>query len=132
MANVSFAPEIMLRYMHDCMAPADRILVTGSTPFQIGYLMERPVAGGHVFWHHRWRTDPRRELELLALLERQSVPFAFSTHDPVMDDLKAYPHVHAYFTAHYQPLPGGKGVLLVDTRRRPTSHFGPYEFPCFK
>ena len=130
--TVSNAPEIMLRYMHDCVALADRVLVSGQTPFQIGYLVERPIAGGHVFWHHRWRSDPRRERELLALLERQSVPFAFSTHDPVLDDLKAYPHIHSYVAAHYQPLPGSKGLLLVDTRRRPTGHFGPYEFPCFK
>jgi hypothetical protein len=128
--TVPNAPEIMLRYMHDCLAPGDRVLVSGQTPFQIGYLLERPIAGGHVFWHHRWRSD--RDGELLALLERQSVPFAFSTHDPVMNDLKAYPRVERYFAAHYRPLPGSNGVLLVDTRRRPTGHFGPYQFPCFK
>jgi hypothetical protein len=130
--TMPYTPEIMLRYMHDCVGPADRVLVSGSTPFQIGYLVERPVAGGHLFWHHRWRADSRHELELLALLERQSVPFAFSTHDPVMNDLKAYPRIHAHFTTHYQPLPGSSGRLLVDARRRPTGHFGPYQFPCFK
>ena len=130
--NMPYTAEIMLRYVHDCVAPTDRVLVSGSTPFQIGYLIERPIAGGHLFWHHRWRTDPRRELELLALLQRQSVPFAFSTHDPVMNELQPYPRIRAHFAAYYQALPGSNGRLLVDTRRSATGHFGPYEFPCFK
>jgi hypothetical protein len=130
--NLPYTAEIMLRYMHDCVAPADRLLVSGSTPFQIGYLVERPIAGGHLFWHHRWRVDARREADLLALLQRQSVPFAFSTHDPVMNELQPYPRIRAHFAAYYQSLPGSNGRLLVDTRRSPTGHFGPYEFPCFK
>src|SRR6185436_1849379 len=29
--------RIMIRYMHDCMREGDRVLVTGSTPYQVGY-----------------------------------------------------------------------------------------------
>jgi hypothetical protein len=125
-------PEILLRYVHDCTAGTDRVLVTGQTPFQVGYLLERPIAGGHVFWHHRWRTDPDAEAGLLALIESQSIPFAISTHDPVLGDLEAYPRIHHHFETHYRDLPGSGGHLLVDARRRPASSFGPYGFPCFK
>jgi hypothetical protein len=125
-------PEILLRYMHDCTADGDRVLVSGSTPFHIGYLVERPVAGGHVFWHHRWLADPQHEAKMLALLQKQSVPFAFSTHDPVLVDLRPYPTIQRYFASYYKPLPGSHDLLLIDTRRTPTSTFGVYGFPCFK
>jgi hypothetical protein len=125
-------PEIVLRYMHDCTAPGDRLFVTGSTPFHTSYLVERPIAGGHLFWHHRWRADPDRESRLLTLLQSQSVPFAFSTHDPILDDLRPYPRIRAYLETHYRELPGTGRRLLVDQRRRPTGTFGPYAFACFK
>lgn len=125
-------PEILLRYLHDCAATGDRVLVSGQTPYHISYLIDRPVAGGHLFWHHRWRSDPAGEAVLLALLERQSVPFAFSTSDPVLNDLQFYPRIHAYFETNYAELPGSRRLLLVDQRRRPTGTFGPYGFPCFK
>ena len=130
--EIGAAPEILLRYVHDCTAGADRVFVTGQTPFQVGYLLERPVGGGHVFWHHRWRTDPDSEAALLALIEAQTIPFAISTHDPVLGDLEAYPSIHRYFEAHYRELPGSGGHLLIDARRQPVSTFGPYGFPCFR
>jgi hypothetical protein len=123
---------VLIRYIHDCTRPGDRVLVTGSTPYQVGYYVERPIAGGHVFWHHEWRSDPPHLAQSLALLEQQSVPFAFSTHDPVLDDLKTYPPIRAYFTAHYAALEESGGRLLVDTRRKPGGTFGALGFPCFK
>ena len=124
--------RIMMRYVHDCTRDGDRVLVTGSTPFQVGYYVERPIAGGHLQWHHRWRSDPAHERQSLALIERQSVPFAFSTHDPVLEDFKAYPRIHEYLVRHYVELEGSEGRLLVDTRRTPTGTFGRVGFPCFR
>lgn len=126
------AVRVMLRYIHDCTAPGDRVLVTGQTPFQVGYYVNRPVAGGHVFWHDGWRADRNGERHLLQLLQRQSVPFAYSTHDPVFEDLEAYPAIHEYFRKHYVELDGSGGLVLVDTRRRPTITFGAFGFPCFQ
>jgi len=123
--------RLLIRYMHSCSRPDDRLLVTGSTPYHVNYYANRSVAGGHVFWHHGWRADPDREQTLLALLERQSVPFAFSTHDPVFADLKRYPRVYEYVQRHYAELEGTRGLLLIDTRRQPTSRFGRLGFPCF-
>jgi hypothetical protein len=124
--------RLLIRYMHDCSREDDRILVTGSTPYHVHYYADRSVAGGHVFWHIGWRSDAARQTELLELLERQSVPFAFSTHDPVLTDLKRYPHIHRYFTPHYEELNGTQGLVLVDTRRQATSRFGRLGFPCFR
>jgi len=122
----------MLRYVHDCTGPEDRILVTGSTPFQVGYYTERRIAGGHLYWHQRWRSDASREAESLALLERHRPAFAVSTTDPVLEDFKVYPRIRRYLAANYAELPGSNGLLLVDIARRPTATYGHVEFPCFR
>jgi hypothetical protein len=126
------AVEVMMRYMHDCTAPGDRVLVTGQTPFHVGYYVERPIAGGHLFWHEGFRSDPARELQSLRLLQQQSVPFAYSTHDPVLDDFKRYPHIREYLMTNYTELDGSGGLLLIDRRRSPTGVFGKVAFPCFR
>jgi len=123
---------VMFRYLHDCTAPGDRVLVTGSTPSQVNYLAERPFAGGHILWHHEWRADAAHDMQSLTLLQKQSVPFAFSTTDPVLDDFKSYPRIRAYLLEHYVELEGSEGMLLIDTRRKPTGTFAALGFPCFR
>lgn len=123
------------RYLHlrACTSPGDHILITGLTPFDISYYAERPVAGGHLYWHSRWGADPASEQRSLALLRRQSVPFAVSvTPDRVLEDLEAYPRVHDYIAANYREVEGSNGMLLVDTRRRPTGTYGDSALPCFR
>ena len=124
--------NLAMRYLHDCTRDGDHIFVTGSTPYQVGYYTERPIAGGHLEWHQGWLSDPRHEKQSLLLLRMQSVPFAFSTHDPVLDDLRAYPDIRRYFQENYVPLDGSGGLLLVDRRRQPTGQFGAVGFPCFR
>lgn len=124
--------RLMLRYLHDCTAPGDRVIVTGSTPSEVNYLIERPFAGGHLLWHHAWRSDPVQEMRSLVQIQRQSVPFAYSNTDPVLDDFEKYPRIRAYLTEHYAELDGSTGLLLVDTRRTPVRRFGPMGFPCFR
>ena len=122
-----------VRYLHDCTAPGDRLLVTGMNPFQFNYYAQRPMAGGHLYWRRGWRSDPVHETQSLALLRRQSVPIVVSTRRHVLDDFKRfYPQVHAYLLENYAEVQGSGGTLLVDTRRHPTGRFGPNGFPCFR
>jgi hypothetical protein len=130
-AESSGAPSPVLQYLRDCTAAGDRLLVTGSTPYQVNYFTRRPMAGGHLYWRWSWRSDPAREQESLALLQRQSVPFAFSTNDPVLDDFRVYPRIREYLSKHYVELPGADGRILVDRRRQPTGTFHSLGFPCF-
>jgi 4-amino-4-deoxy-L-arabinose transferase-like glycosyltransferase len=123
---------VLIRYMFDCASPGDRALVTGVTPFHVGYYVNLPIAGGHLFWHHKWRSDPVHEQQSLALLRRQSVPFVFSTNDPVFEDFKAYPAILAYLRAYYIELEGSSGLMLVDRRRMPVRRFGELGLPCFR
>ena len=124
--------NLMVRYMYECAAPGDRIFVSGHTPYQISYYVERPLAGGHLYWRDLWRSDARREQQSFDLLRRQSVPFAFSTHDPVLDYLKAYPRIHPYMQENYVDIEGSLGRLLVDRRRTRVRAFGALGFPCFR
>jgi hypothetical protein len=119
-------------YLRECTAPGDHILVTGLTPPHVSYFAQRPIAGGHLRWRRGWRSDPVHEAQSLAVLQRQSVPIAFSTADPVLDTFKSYPRIHAYLEKYYAPVEGTKGFIMVDTRRRPTRTFGPDGFPCFR
>ena len=124
--------KILLRYVHDCTRAGDRILVTGSTPYAVDYYAQRPIAGGHIEWHHGWLSDAPHARRSLQLLQTQSVPFAFSTGDPVFTDLQKYPEIFRYVQQNYVELEGSQGQLLVDRRRQPTSYFGALGFPCFR
>jgi hypothetical protein len=121
----------VLDYVRDCTAPGDRVLVTGQTPLHVSYYTRRPIAGGHINWHRGWLSDPEHASRSLDLLRAQSVPFAISTDDPVLGDLQRYPEIHAYVKAHYVELAGSEGLVLVDTRRRPTGRYGDDDRPCF-
>ena len=125
-------PAVSIEGPFDCGSPGDRVLVTGLTPFHVGYYVHLPIAGGHLFWHHKWRSDAVHEQQSLALLRRQSVPFVFSTNDPVFEDFKAYPAILAYLREHYIELEGTSGLMLVDRRRMPIRRFGELGLPCFR
>jgi hypothetical protein len=122
----------LLQYLRDCSRPGDRLIVTGSTPFHVSYYARRGPAGGHIFWRQGWRRDPVREQQSLQMLQRQSVPFAYSTNDPVLEDFKTYPRIREYLLEHYVELAGTGGNVLVDRRRQPTGTFEPGGFPCFR
>jgi hypothetical protein len=132
---IAYPPDyeyLPFEYLRECTAPGDHILVTGLTPPHVSYYAQRPIAGGHTRWRRGWRSDPAHEAESLALLQRQSVPIAFSTADPVLDTFRSYPRIHAYLEKYYVPVEGTNGFILVDTRRRPRGTFGPMKFPCFR
>ena len=118
-------------YVRECTAPGDRVFVTGQTPLHVSYYTRRPIAGGHTYWHHGYMSDPEHAARSLELLRSQSVPFALSTHDPVVGDLQRYPDIQAYVNANYVELAGSEGLVLVDRRRQPTGRYGDDGRPCF-
>jgi hypothetical protein len=123
---------VLIRYMFDCASAGDRILVTGMTPYDVGFYAHLPVAGGQLFWHHKWRTDSLHEQQTLGLLHQQSVPFVFSANDPVLEDFAAYPAILSHLREYYVPLNGSSGLMLVDRRRTPVRSFGELGLPCFR
>jgi hypothetical protein len=133
--DLSAAPPVAQgyeEYLRACTRPGDHLLVTGSTPFHVNYYTTRPLAGGHLYWHSRYRSSPEQQRQSLALLERQPVPFAVSSSDPVMGDFtRTYPQIAEYLERHYREVPGTDGKILVDSRRTPSGTFGPERWPCF-
>ena len=123
---------VLIRYMFDCASAGDRVLVTGMTPYHVGFYADLPIAGGQLFWHHKWRTDSLHEQQTLGLLRRQSVPFVFSANDPVFEDFAAYPAILSHLREYYVPLDGSSGLMLVDRRRTPVRSFGELGLPCFR
>ena len=120
-------------YLRDCTRPGDRLLVTGNTPFYIPYYTERPMAGGHLYWHSMYRHEDDQQQAALRLLAAQSVPFAVSSSDPVMGDFtRAYPLVARYLATRYEEVPGTHGRILVERQRARTGTFGPDGWPCFR
>jgi hypothetical protein len=134
-AGLSVAPPVAQDYegyLRACTRPGDHLLVTGNTPFYINYYTTRPLAGGHLYWHSGYRRSPEQQRQSIALLERQPVPFAVSSSDPVMADFtRMYPQIAEYLGRHYREVPGTDGKILVDSRRTPSGTFGPERWPCF-
>jgi hypothetical protein len=123
---------VLIRYMFDCASAGDRVLVTGMTPYHVGFYAHLPIAGGQLFWHHKWRTDSQHEQQTLGLLRRQSVPFVFSANDPVFEDFAAYPAILSHLREYYVPVEGSSGLMLVDRRRTTVRSFGELGLPCFR
>jgi hypothetical protein len=132
LASPPVSDYAVFRYLRECTISSDRLLVTGETPFHVSYYAQRPIAGGHLYWHTGWRSGAFHEAQSLALLQRQSVPFVVSTRTHALDDFTRYPAIHAHLVKNYVELEGSDGAILVDARRRPTGRFGPMGFPCFR
>ena len=124
-------PEPRFDYVRECSTPVDRVLITGQVPLPVSYFTQRAIAGGQFNWFLGWRSDPEREAQSLALLQRQAVPFALSTSTVVLDDVRRYPRIQAYLAEHYASVEGTNGSILIDTRRTPTGRHEPTGYPCF-
>jgi hypothetical protein len=119
-------------YLRACTTSGDHVLVTGMTPFQVNYYVQRPLAGGHLYWRTGWRSQPAQEEQSLALLQTQAVPFAVSNRRPVLDDFTRYPRIAQYLKTNYVELEGSAGRVLVDRRRVPVGRFAGTSMPCFR
>jgi 4-amino-4-deoxy-L-arabinose transferase-like glycosyltransferase len=124
--------SLAFHYLRDCSLPGDHVLVTGMTPFQVNYYVQRPLAGGHLYWRTGWRSSPAQEERSLALLQAQSVPFAVSNRRPVLEDFTRYPRIAEYLRANYAEVEGSDGRILVDRRRHPAARFAGTAMPCFR
>ncbi|MBM3779293.1 MAG: hypothetical protein FJW23_13835 [Acidimicrobiia bacterium] len=68
------APEHLplLRYLRECTAPSERVLVSGFSP-QIPVLADRPFAGGQPVWLPGYATSPRDVQRALAQMSREQI-----------------------------------------------------------
>ena len=122
----------LVRYLHGCMSPTDRVFVSGLSSDVI-FFSGRGFAGGHGTYRLRMHTSLRSQRQTVERLRRQSVPIVL-----LEGGTDAYPPLVAeHFSEWYRPVatidPASfQGLtVLVDRRRVPSGHYAPLDAPCF-
>ena len=71
----------LTRYVLDCTAPSDRVLVTWFAP-DVFYYAERGFAGGQAFFYRGWQASVANQRLTISRMQRQSVPIVLGRRDP--------------------------------------------------
>lgn len=131
--------KALIRFLYECTKPEDRIFVT-SDVYTIPYYTQRRVVG-HVFWANGFMANPAFEDRMIALMERDPVPFVFGVGgERPLDNLSFHPRVRDYvdrrFTERHailqDSLTGRVLWLFVDGRRTPVRTYEQLGLPCFR
>ena len=133
--------RLMVRYVHDCLRPQDRVWDT-SVWFPLSYYSQRrPV--WHPYWALGLLNDEAAQHRFLTWLGQTSAPVIVVRDHPEepLEAFRQYPAVRAYVNAHYQQVTSeafdrfvrevDSIQLLVDRQRTPTGVFRPLDLPCF-
>ncbi len=122
----------LVRYLHDCTRPTDRVFAFGFLP-DIIFFSARGFAGGHGTYDPWLHGSLRSQRQTVERLRRQSVPVAL-----LRGGMGAYPSLVAdYFSEWYRPVAtidpasAERVSVLVDRRRVPSGHYAPLDAPCF-
>jgi hypothetical protein len=127
----------LVRYVHECTAPGDRLLVTWFAP-DAYYYSGRGFAGGQLFWFSHWADSPEDERLILERLRQQSVPIVIARAERYSAFAGDYGLVGEHIAAHYRLAAessfGGEEPyqVFVDRRLEPTGTYRPYALPCFR
>jgi len=124
----------LARYLFECTAPDDRVLVTWFDP-QIFFYAERPFAGGQVYLTANWHASAGDQQLTIERLQHQRVPVVLERTDgeyPVR-----FPQVYQYVQTHYRNAPmTSEGMalyrVLVDSGLTPTGTYKPLGLPCYR
>ena len=129
------APSV--RYLHQCTAPDDRILVTWFAP-EIFTFADRGFAAGHAFFTRTHFVSPDYQAAMLERLSRQRVPVAlinleqrswFSTRFSGID---AYLNEVYAVAGTYRNYDGADIAVAVRRDLKPSGVFVPTGWPCFR
>jgi len=129
--------QALLRYVHVCTRPTDRLLVTWFAPdyyFDSG----RGFAGGQIFWFPGYYTSPADQQRTLERLRRQSVPIVISEARRHEQFAAQFRLIDDYLKNNYRvagesPYGDDRSVfrVLVDSRVAPTATYEPLSLPCY-
>ena len=122
----------LVRWLHDCTRPGDRVFASGFLPDVI-FFSGRGFAGGHGTYDPGLHASLHSQRQTVERLGRNSVPVAL-----LHGGTDAYPPLVAeHFKEWYRPVAGidpasFQGLtVLVDRRRVPSGHYAPLDAPCF-
>jgi hypothetical protein len=130
------APGIpaVARYLTECTAPADRVLVTWFAP-QIPFYAEREFAGGQVYLLAGWYSSPADQRLTIERMAHQQVPVVLEDADAdyrvYFSDV--YDYVHQRYTEVQRTSDAIAGVrVLIDRRLKPTGTYESLGLPCYR
>lgn len=127
--------RLLVRYLHDCLAPGDRVWETVEQ-FPNGYQTRHPLVD-HPYWSLGFRADEAAQRAVLASLPMHPAPIIVTRFYP--DPLNAFarhPLVQGHVRSRYRVaqstlLEKYEIRLLIDREREPQGTFTPLGLPCF-
>ena len=126
------------RYVLDCTAPSDRVLVTWFAP-EVFYYAERGFAGGQVYLHAPWHASVADQRLTLARMQQQSVPIVLGRRDEQEEFRQQFPLIYDYVRTRYRLAAestfGGEPpslLVFVDARRDPSGEHPDLGLPCYQ
>lgn len=130
---------VLIRYVHDCTRPTDRVLVT-SWRSEVFFLSGRAFGGGVMFFLQEHWSSRATQQYIVSKLEREPVAV-------VLSDVEAYDKyivpshglVHRHLQANYQAIAESKFGderretyrVLVNPQLVPSGTYEPLSLPCF-
>ena len=127
----------LTRYVLDCTAPSDRVLVTWFSP-DVFYYAERGFAGGQVYLHGGYHASVADQRLTIERMQRQSVPIILGRRDRLEDFRRGYPLIYDYVQARYRLAAEStfgeeqSFLIFVDARRDPAAEHPDHGLPCYR
>ena len=126
------------RYLFDCTAPSDRVLVTWYAP-DVFFFAERGFAGGQTFLYGGWHASVASQRLTLERMQQQSVPIILAREDRVEIFREGFPLIYDYVQRRYRLVAestfGGEPpalLVFVDTRLDPAGEHPDLGLPCYR
>jgi hypothetical protein len=125
----------LVRYVHDCTNPDDRLMVTWFAP-EIALFSGRAFAGDR--WSYaNFDNSPERERKILEIVKSQSIPIVLIDRRRYAGFKENWPSLAAYFETSYK-LAGAVQIednhiatVLVHNGRIPSRYVPFLDLPCF-
>ena len=127
----------LTRYVLDCTAPSDRILVTWFEP-EVFYYAERGFAGGQVYLHGGWHASAADQRLTIERMQRQSVPIVLGRRDLLEEFRQRFPLINDYVRTRYRLAAEStiseeqSFLIFVDARRDPPGEHPDLGLPCYR
>ena len=126
------------RYVLDCTAPSDRVLVTWFAP-DVFFYAERGFAGGQVYLHAPWHASVTDQRLTLDRMKQQSVPIILGRRNEQEEFRQEFPLIYDYVRTRYRLAAestfGGEPpslLVFVDTQLEPDSVHSDLGLPCYR
>jgi hypothetical protein len=125
------------RYVFACTAESDRLLVASSYAPHAYYAAGRGFAAGRLYFLVSLGPSPALHAFSAQRLREERVPIVLVNPPDYPAFAEGYASIHQYLVEHYREagtaeFDESEMKVLVDTRIKPVSTWGPRSLPCFR